>query len=159
MEKVLTLNFESSLSKLCEKNSSFDTGILKIAYAGANRNHSSISKDVFEKCKSTMFNCPIVCNYDRETNTLGGHDMEIVCGDDGTMRLVNITHPVGFVPEGAKTWWQKVEEDSGEEHEYLFAEVLLWKRQEAYKKIKEDGIVSHSMEIKVKSSEMVDGNL
>ena len=159
MEKVLTLNFDSSLSKLCEKNSSFDTGVLKIAYAGTNRNHSSISKDVFEKCKSTMFNCPIVCNYDRETDTLGGHDMEIVCDDDGTMRLVNITHPIGFIPEGAKTWWQKVEEDNGEEHEYLFADVLLWKRQEAYKKIKEDGIVSHSMEIKVKGGEMVDGVL
>ena len=158
-DKLLMLNYASSLTDLCEANSSFDTGILKIAYTGLNRNHSSISKEVFERCKTTMYNCPIVCNYNRESDSLGGHDVDIVCDDDGSIRLVNITHPIGVIPEGAKTWWEEVEEDNGDKHEYLFTEVLLWKRQEAYRKIKKDGIVSHSMEIKVKDSEMVDNTL
>ena len=42
-------------------------------------------------------------------------------------------------------------------HEYLCTDVLLWKRQEAYKKIKEDGITDESMEISVKEGKMVDG--
>lgn len=155
--KVLNLTFASSITNLCEINSSFDSGILRIAYTGANRNRTSISKETFEKCIKTIYNCPIVCNYDRETDTLGGHDMEIVKQKDGGMAIVNLTTPVGCIPESAKVFWEEVEEDDGTKHEYLCAEALLWKRQEAYRKIKRDGIVAHSMEITVKNGESIDG--
>lgn len=157
MEKVLNMTYASSLTNLCELNSSFDAGVLRIAYHGENRNKSAISKETFEKCIKTMYNCPIVCNYDRETDTLGSHDMEVVRTDEGDLRIVNLTTPIGCIPESAKYWWDTVEEDNGEVHEYLFAEALLWKRQEAYKKIKNDGITAHSMEISVKDGELVDG--
>lgn len=157
MEKLLRLDYASSLTALCEKNSSFDMGVLRVAYPGINRNRTSISKETFERCLSSMYNCPVVCHYDRDTDSFGGHDMELVCNEDGSMKLVNLTQPVGVIPEGAKTWWDYVEEDDGTKHEYLFTEVLLWKRQEAYQKIKNDGITSHSMELKVKDGEMVDG--
>ena len=155
--KVLNLTFASSITDLCEVNSSFDSGILRIAYTGENRNGSAISKDVFERCIKTIFNCPIVCNYDRESDTLGGHDMEVVREKDGALVLVNITTPVGCIPESAKVFWENVTEDDGTVHEYLCAEALLWKRQEAYRKIKKDGIVAHSMEITVKDGETING--
>ena len=155
--KVLNLTYASSLTDLCEVNSSFDSGILRIAYTGANRNGSSISKETFERCIKTIYNCPIVCNYDRESDTLGGHDMEVVRHKDGGLRLVNLTTPVGCIPESAKLFWEEVEEDDGTTHEYLCAEALLWKRQEAYHKIKGDGIVAHSMEITVKDGQTIDG--
>lgn len=158
MGKVVHMAYSSSLSSLCEVNSSFDTGVLRIAYTGANRNGSFISKETFERCIKTMYNCPIVCNYDRETDSIGAHDMELVTNDDGDMRLVNVTIPVGVVPESSKYFWSVVEEEDGTEHEYLCADVLIWKRQEAYKKIKEDGVTSHSMEVTVKDGEM-DGGL
>lgn len=159
MEKnqVLNLTFASSLTDLCELNSSFDKATLRIAYAGKNKNRSSISKDVFEKCINTMYNCPIVCNYDRDTDSLGGHDVEVVRKEDGSLSLINVTTPIGCVPESAKYWWETVAEDDGTEHEYLYTEVLIWKRQEAYKKIKRDGITNHSMEIQIKDGELVDG--
>lgn len=157
MEKVLNMTYASSLTDLCEVNSSFDAGVLRIAYTGKNRNKSEISKQAFERSLKTMFNCPIVCNYDRETDTLGGHDMELVRDSEGSLRIVNATTPVGCIPESAKTWFAKVEEEDGSVNEYLFAEVLLWKRQEAYRKIKKDGITAQSMEINVKDGEMVDG--
>lgn len=156
-QKSLSLRFSSSIDALTEHNSSFDKGILRVAYVGQNRNKSSIDKCVFERCLESIYNCPIVCNYDRASDEIGSHDMELVKGDDGSLRLVNITDPVGVVPTGAKTWFDTVTEDDGTEHEYLFAEVLLWKRQEAYKKIKEDGITDESMEITVKSGHMEDG--
>ena len=155
--KVLNLTFASSITDLCEVNSSFDSGILRIAYTGENRNGSAISKEVFERCVKTIFNCPIVCNYDRESDTLGGHDMEVVREKDGGLILVNITTPVGCIPESAKVFWEDVTEEDGTVHEYLCAEALLWKRQEAYRKIKKDGIVAHSMEITVKDGETIDG--
>lgn len=158
MEKILNLSFSSSLTELCELNSSFDKGILKIAYTGDNRNKTSISRETFEKCIKTIYNCPIVCNYDRETDEIGGHDMEIATNKDGELCLINKTTPIGCIPESAKIWFQDVEEDDGTVHEYLFSEALLWKRQEAYEKIKRDGVSSQSMEITVKDAEMV-GNI
>lgn len=155
--KVLNLTFASSITDLCEVNSSFDSGILRIAYTGENRNGSAISKDVFERCIKTIFNCPIVCNYDRESDTLGGHDMEVVREKDGGLIFVNITTPVGCIPESARIFWENVTENDGTIHEYLCAEALLWKRQEAYRKIKKDGIVAHSMEITVKDGETING--
>lgn len=157
MNKIAHMTYSSSLSSLCEINSSFDTGVLRIAYTGKNRNGSSISKDVFENCIQTMYNCPIVCNYDRETDSIGGHDMELVSGKNGDLKIVNSTMPVGVIPESSKYFWETVEEADGEINEYLCAEVLIWKRQEAYQKIKEDGITKHSMELTVKDGKMNDG--
>lgn len=157
MERVLQMTYASSLTDLCSVNSSFDRGVLRIAYHGDNQNRSSISKEVFERCVKTMYDCPIVCNYDRDTDTLGGHDIEVVRDSNGTLRIVNATTPLGVIPESAKVWWDFVTEDDGTEHEYLFAEALLWKRQEAYRKIKRDGITAHSMEITVKEGELIDG--
>lgn len=156
MDKVLNMRFASSLTGLCEVNSSFDTGILRICYPGENRNKSAISKQTLERCLKTIYNCPIVCNYDRETNSLGGHDMELV-NNNGELRMVNLTQPIGLIPESAHVWFEDFEEEDGTIHEYLYAEVLLWKRQEAYRKIIEDGITAHSMELTVKSGRMVDG--
>ena len=104
----------------------------------------------------SIYNCPIVCRYDRDTDSIGAHDMELVSDADGGMRIVHITQPVGIVPESANYWWEEIEDESGL-HEYLCVDVLLWKRQEAYKKIKEDGITDESMEISIKEGEMIDG--
>lgn len=157
MSKVVHMTYTSSLSSLCEVNSSFDTGVLRIAYTGKNRNGSYISKETFERCIETMYNCPIVCNYNRDNDSIGGHDMEVVSDCDGNLKLVNSTIPVGVIPESSNYFWDSVTEDNGDVHEYLCADVLIWKRQEAYNKIKSDGITSHSMEISVKDGEVTDG--
>lgn len=155
--KILNLTYASSLTDLCEINPSFDSGILRIAYPGANPNGSYISKETFERCVKSIYNCPIVCNYNRESDTLGGHDMEVVRDNDGELSLINMTTPLGCIPESSRIFWDEVTEDDGSVHEYLCAEALLWKRQEAYKKVKRDGIVAQSMEITVKDGEMIDG--
>lgn len=155
-ERNMRIVFSSGISGLTENNASFDEGVLRVAYVGKNRNNSFISKETFERCMPSIYNCPIVCRYDREEDVIGSHDMELVTSDDGSMRIVNVTQPVGVVPESAKYWWEEIEDDSGV-HEYLCVNVLLWKRQEAYKKIKEDGITDESMEISVKEGQMVDG--
>lgn len=157
MEKVLNVTYTSSLTNLCKVNSSFDTGVLRICYTGKNRNNSYLSKETILKSIPSIYNCPIVCNYDRETDTLGGHDVDVVRNGDGSLQIINATTPVGVVPESARVWFEDVEEDDGTIHEYLYADVLLWKRQEAYKKIKTDGITAHSMEIKVNSGKSIDG--
>ncbi len=155
-ERKFNIVYESAVEKLTEINSSFDKGVLRVAYTGKNRNKSFISKSTFEKCINTIYNVPIVCNYNRETDSIGAHDVDIVKTSKG-MKLINITQPVGVVPESANYWWETIEEDNGDVHEYLCVEIIIWKRQEAYSKIKENGITNESMEIKVKSGETIDG--
>lgn len=155
-ERQMSIVFSSGISALTEHNSSFDSGILRVCYTGKNRNNSFISKETFERCIASIYNCPIVCRYDRDTDTIGAHDIELVTDSDGGMRLVNVTQPVGVIPESARYWWEEIEDDSGV-HEYLCVDALIWKRQEAYKKIKEDNITEESMEITVKEGEMIDG--
>lgn len=155
----MSIVFSSEIRALTEQNSSFDKGVLRVCYTGKNRNNSFIDKDTFEKCMPSIYNCPIVCRYDRDTDTIGAHDVDVVKAKDGGLKMINITQPVGVIPSGANYWWEEITETTGAVHEYLCIEALLWKRQEAYQKIKEDGITDESMEINIKASKMVDGVL
>lgn len=145
----LRLAYSSKLDHIREINKSFDIGRLLIAYHGKNRNGSDISKDAFERAAKTMFNCPVVCNYDPVDDTIGGHDCAVLKTEDGGLRIVNKTVPLGVVPESSEWSWETVTEEDGNTHEYFSADVLLWKRQDAYRKIKNDGICGQSMEINV----------
>ena len=167
MAKVMYLNYSSSLDKITEINSSFDTGILRIAYHGLNRNNSFISKENFEKNIKSMYNCPVVTNYDRNIldengnkGDFGSHDahLEMETDEDGNIKsieIVNDTYPIGVVYESAEYWWEEIEDESGL-HEYLCTNVILWKRQDAYNKLKEGKIFNHSMEIDVFDGSFVD---
>ena len=79
--KTVHMTFASSLSDICSKNASFDAGVLRICYPGKNRNGSYFQKEDLVRCIPSMFNCPVVCNYDRESDTIGGHDVEVVRQD------------------------------------------------------------------------------
>lgn len=151
----MNLQFSSAISEITAVNSSFDKGIMRIFYIGQNRNNSFISRDALEKSEDTLDYCPIVVNYNVEDNTFGGHDIELV-HTDGGLRMINATHPVGVVPQGARHWFETISDESGD-HEYFCSEVLLWKRQPAYQKILEDGITAQSMEITVNAGRLDDG--
>lgn len=157
MENTLHMSFASSLTNLCELNSSFDSGVLRICYTGKNRNQSFFSKEDIERNLKTIYNCPIVVNYDIESGSFGGHDMKVVRDSNDNVRIINATEPVGVIPESSRVWFDWAEDENGVSHEYLYADVLLWKRQAAYEKIKSDGIVKHSMEVSVKNGEIIDG--
>lgn len=155
MGRKMRLQYESSVDRIREikaANHSFDAGVLRVCYPGQNQNGSFISKESIERAVPTMYNCPVVCNYDLETDTIGGHDMELAEDANGRTRIINLTEPVGVVPAGSKWWW---EEFNGKN--YFTIEVILWKRSTAYSKISNDGIVAHSMEIDVDNGKMENG--
>lgn len=155
MGRKMRLQFESSVEHIQEiknSNHSFDSGILRVCYPGQNRNGSFISKESIERAVPSMYNCPVVCNYDLETDSIGGHDMEMAMDVEGNRRIVNLTEPVGVVPAGSNWWWETV---NGKE--YFTNEIILWKRSPAYTKIAHDGIVAHSMEIDVDNGKMQNG--
>ncbi len=96
--------FSSGISNLVEKNSSFDSGVLRVAYTGKNRNNSFISKETYESAVSRAFITVQLCVTTTERLTQLVHDIELVSTDDGGMKIVNITQPVGVIPESAKYW-------------------------------------------------------
>ena len=54
MSKKMYLTFNSSLSDVCEVNSSFDRGLLRICYPGENRNRSYIAQGDLARCTKTL---------------------------------------------------------------------------------------------------------
>lgn len=155
MDKGMWLQYPSSIEQIVEQNESFDSCVIKICYTGKNRNRSSISREAIEDAIPSIYNCPIVCNYNVSDDTIGGHDVEVVSTNNG-MRLINLTDAVGVIPANCKYYWETIT-DNETEHDYLCVEAILWKRSAAYTKIKRDGIVSQSMEITVKNGQTVDG--
>lgn len=155
LNKQMKIPFASSLSNLTEVNPSFDHGVIRVAYTGKNINNTFISKETFEKCINTIFNIPVVAYYSREDDSIGGHEYDMV-KENGDYKLVPITQPVGFVPQDANWYWSVVEDKTGV-HEYLNVDVLIWKRQECYDKIKRDGCEGQSMEISIINGCMKDG--
>ena len=151
----ISVRYAATISDIVSVNSSFDKGVLKIAYHGQNRNGSNISRSAFERSAPTLAYCPVVVNYDVEDDSMGGHDVEIVNTDAG-VRMINMTDPVGVVPKECAPWFEIID-DNGTEHEYFCTDVLLWKRQAAYDKIKRNGITAQSMEITVKDGRLEDG--
>ena len=94
MKQMMNLFYEfdkASVYDIHEVNSSFASGSLKVLYLGENRNGSSFTKAAVERALPSLKNVPIVCHWDYESGQIGGHDMELVCSDDGGMRIRNLT--------------------------------------------------------------------
>lgn len=139
------VRFSTTFEDIRDINPSFAAGKMRIAYVGDNRNGSSISKQVLQAAIPSMFNCPVVARYDRASNSFGSHDVELVLKDN-TIKIVNVTQPVGVVPLGAEYSFETDVDANGVEHEYLSTTVYLWKRQEAFEHICELGTIDESME-------------
>lgn len=155
MQKKMWLDYPSSISDIVEQNKSFGACSIRVMYPGENRNRTSIDLEAVEKAIPTLYNCPVVCHYMVEEDRIGGHDVAFVNTDNG-MRMINLTEPVGVIPSGSQYRWETVNEN-GEDHEYLVVDAILWKRSNAYEKLKRDGISGQSMEITVNDGESVDG--
>lgn len=152
-KKSLSLAFDLRFQKIQEINPSFDLAKIAVAYHGKNRNYSIIKKEVFEAAKESLFNIPVVGRFTGDD--FGGHDITIAETNDG-LKIEVATVPFGVVHESAKVEWEMIEEESGEEREYLTTECLIWKRSIGYDKLVEGEKWNQSMEITVNDFEFDD---
>ena len=148
--------YPASITQITSINDSCDSCMLSVCYAGKNRNQSNISKEAIERAIPTMAYCPIVANYDIDSDMIGGHDVDFVDTDDG-IKMVNLTDAVGVIPENPQWCWMSKVDKDGVEREYLSTPAILWKRTPVYEKLKRDGVSGQSMEISVKDGKIVDG--
>ncbi len=155
-------NFEcSSITDIQDLNSSFAKGKIKVMYLGSNQNNSHFTKEAVEKALPSLANVPVVCNWNKETEEIGGHDVELATDSDGKLVLRTLTDPCGVVPKDATFSFQEENIDENTVREYLIADdVILWKRQPVYQHIAKENKVSHSMEIAIhKATKDPDGIL
>lgn len=149
--------FEVVKNSITRINPEFSLCTILVAYHGDNRNHSSISKEIFEKCLWTIYGIPIVGEWvqkeeDPTKNTWGSHGGRIILDDQG-IRYEQTTKPFGFVTEEAyknATWVEVLEKDGHTKNEYLKLErCILWNsRYEECNSILDDNF-GQSMELQV----------
>lgn len=164
MGKLMSCSYqldESMITDIKPINDSFALGTLYIMYTGKNPNKTNFSREAVEDALPTLRNTPIVCHWNPDEETIGGHDFTVVSNGNGELRLRALTEPCGVVTESSVLSFVTMEDSAGEEHEYLKAEnVVLWRRQDVVQHIEanKDVHLDHSMEIDVLDGEdMGDG--
>lgn len=150
-KQKIGVDFSLKFENIVDLNPSFAAARVAIAYHGRNRNFSSISKETFEKALPSLKNVPLVGRYDEEQDDFGSHDIKVKKDKDGDYVVVNATVPFGVVPESSQFGWELVSEEDGAQHEYLFCDVILWKRQNGYERLAQQDVWHQSMEIGVNS--------
>ena len=146
MEDLKTLSFVSKFSKPEVFNSQFHKVKIYVAYAGKNRNMSTISKDTFEKIIPSIYGIPIVGEW--KGSDFGTHGGKIEITDD-SITYTETTKPYGYIDSTAEVGWEMVTEEDGIEREYLYTTGFLWTSRypEALNAL--DGDNNQSMELNI----------
>ena len=147
--QLIGVNFTLKFENIEDINPSFARARVGIAYAGRNRNKSNIKKEVFEEAVPSLFYCPVVGRYDPDKDDFGGHDIRVVHNSDGELSIENATVPYGVVFADDGVAWETVTEADGTQRDYLFCNVILWKRQYGYERLASQSTWNQSMEIHV----------
>jgi hypothetical protein len=145
MSKIMRFNVK--INDVEKVDSRFSKCKIRILYAGLNRNNTYISEKVIEEAASTVFNIPIVGEYNKQAENFGGHGGKVdVSGDKP--EYVETTMAYGVVPESADVYWEDVTEENGDTNKYFVVEgAYLWtdRFQEANDLLERD--YNQSMEI------------
>ena len=125
-----------------------------VATYGQNANGSDITRDAFINAIPTLFNIPILGEWNETIEDFKGHGGKIVIDDEG-IQWIQTTKPYGSVPESCNPRWEFDENGI----EYLVCDGIIWTdRYEEALKVKEN-VNNQSMEIEVVSAEDNDGVL
>ena len=102
---------------------------IKVCYVGdePNRNKSIITKETATEMAPSLRGAPIVGFYNETKEDFEEHNKFIEISN-GKIKFKDNTRPYGFVPLGAKVWFQWFEDD-GVPHEYLMTEGIVWTGQ------------------------------
>lgn len=143
------MKFNVQIEDIKKVNSLFSQCKIKVLYTGLNRNNAYIAEETVEEAASTIFNTPIIGEYNKGTENFGGHGGKIdVSGNKP--EYVETTMPYGVVPESATLYWEEVEDSNGNLKKYFIVDGgYLW--TDRYPEVSD--LLKHeynqSMEIKI----------
>ena len=160
VDKKIKFDISLSPSKLTQDHPQFTKVKARILYTGENRNNSYITDSAVQKALPTLFNIPIIGEYNESTDNFGSHGGKLEITDE-EVKFIQTTVPYGVVPESAEISWETVTEKDGTVRNYLVADgALLWtERYPELNTILEEGRYNQSMEIETINSgfAVVDG--
>lgn len=147
-----SIKFESKISNFEYINPLFSKVKIQLAYEGINRNNSYISKETFEKALPSIYNCPIVGEYNESIDDFRGHGGKIEVTDDN-IKWINTTIPYGVIDSNTEVTWEEITEEDGRVNKYVCVTGYLWtgRYPELESVIKNSK--SHSMEIEIQSGQ------
>lgn len=119
-----------------------------IAYAGDNRNYSSIPKETFEAMIPTLYGVPVVGDFDETTGNFKGHGEEVVITDEGVEYRKN-THAYGYIDSQSEVRWVTGVEKDNPDREYLTVDAYLWTDYFSQARQVLNGNNNQSMEIEI----------
>jgi len=142
--KSVPLNLPIQFIEVEKINPLITKTVVKIMYAGKNRNGSYISKETAEKMARSLPNTPVVGEWSEEEKDFLSHgEQELVDG-----KMMTSTRPIGVVPSNTKIWWEKYLDNDSIEREYMCCEAYIWTgRYPESQKIFKDGVNNQSMEL------------
>lgn len=153
------MRFNVQVSNIEKVNPTFSKCEIKVLYSGINRNDTYMSKSTIEEALPTIYNIPIVGEYDADDENFGGHGGELdFSGDEAKWK--HTTMPYGTVAESSDVYWETVEEKDGQVNEYLCIDgAYLWTGRYPEAALLLEHQFNQSMEIDIQSGEFsrIDG--
>lgn len=123
------LSFNCYIKDVEQVNPLFSKCKIYIMYTNENRNNSFIEKNVVEENLYSLYNIPIVGEYNEKMEDFRDHGGKIeVIDKNGVteVKYVHTTVPYGLVPESSEVNWEYVTEKDGMVNEYLTCTGYLW---------------------------------
>lgn len=99
--------------------------VIKVCYAGQNRNKTIISESLLRDLGKTLPGSPIVGYYVEAKEDFNEHDRTFEVDENG-FYFRELTRPYGFVDLNAKVWLQDFLDDDGIVRKYLCTEGYIW---------------------------------
>ncbi|WP_405168526.1 hypothetical protein [Paenibacillus sp. FSL H3-0286] len=124
MNKVM--RFSVKIDNVEKVDSRFSKCKIRVLYAGLNRNNTYISEKAINEASTSIFNIPIVGEYNKDSQNFRGHGGKIDTSGDKP-EYVETTMAYGVVPESANIYWESVEENDGTVNKYYVVDgAYLW---------------------------------
>lgn len=127
------------------ESTSFSKAKIYIMYSGLNANGSFISKETVDRATNTLYNKPIVGEFNESTQNFKDHGGKVEITND-SIAYTDTTKPLGVIPESAEIYW---ETDDGGKDWLVVDKALIWNRYYDETEALLNDTYGQSMEIEV----------
>lgn len=143
------LKFETKIDNFELMNNDYIKATINVCHKGKNRNKSDFTDRAMKTIEESILCKPVVCEYQKDKQRIGGHGGKTVLTDDG-VEFIETTYEVGFVDPRTKPYYKQFTEIDGMTvNEYICVDVILWAKRHPYLRDEIKKGLSQSFEIEV----------
>ena len=128
-KKNISLTYCAKIVPFEKINDEFTRCKCYVQALGKNRNLTHFSKESVLRAIPTLYNIPVIGHIIEDADGhkyMGGHDMEVVVAEDGSLLWKSVCVPYGVVPQQDGVKFEFLTEPDGVMREYMSVDVILW---------------------------------